>query len=136
MIESIHHVAIVVDDMEHALSFYRDALGLEVKERRRVEKEGVEIVFLPTGDHEIELVRPLGDEGGIARFLRKRGPGIHHICLGVLDIEGAMARLRSAGAEMLSEEPQIGTDGTRYAFVHPQSAQGVLLELYETSESE
>ncbi len=136
MIESIHHVAIVVDDMEHALSFYRDALGLEVKERRRVEKEGVEIVFLPTGDHEIELVRPLGDEGGIARFLKKRGPGIHHICLGVLDIEGAMARLRSAGAEMLSEEPQIGTDGTRYAFVHPQSAQGVLLELYETSESE
>jgi len=136
MIESIHHVAIVVDDMEHALSFYRDALGLEVKERRRVEKEGVEIVFLPTGDHEIELVRPLGDEGGIARFLRKRGPGIHHICLGVQDIEGAMARLRSAGAEMLSEEPQIGTDGTRYAFVHPQSAQGVLLELYETSESE
>jgi len=136
MIESIHHVAIVVDDMEHALSFYRDALGLEVKERRRVEKEGVEIVFLPTGDHEIELVRPLGDEGGIARFLKKRGPGIHHICLGVLDIEGAMARLRSAGAEMLSAEPQIGTDGTRYAFVHPQSAQGVLLELYETSESE
>jgi len=79
----IHHIAVVVGDLDEALSFYRDALGLELTERRVVDAEGVEIAFLPAGEGEIELLRPLSDEGGVARFLAKRGPGLHHVCLAV-----------------------------------------------------
>lgn len=131
MSPSIHHIAIVVRDLDAALEFYRDALGLEVTERREVPDEGVEIAFLPTGEAEIELLRPLSDEGGVARFLEKRGEGLHHVCLAVEDVGAAMERLRAAGARLLSEEPRVGTHGTRYVFVHPRSAHGVLLELYE-----
>lgn len=128
---SIHHIAIAVNDLEAALAFYRDALGLEVSERREVPEEGVEIAFLPAGEGEIELLRPLDPEGSVARFLEKRGEGLHHICLRVDDITTAMERLRAAGATLLSEEPRVGADGTRYVFIHPKSARGVLLELYE-----
>ena len=131
MVDSMHHVAIVVEDVDEALRFYRDALGLELEERRRVEAEEVEIAFLPLGESEIELVRPLSSESGVARFLEKRGEGLHHICLAVDDIDAAMERLQQAGAQVLSEEPQQGADGTRYLFVHPKSAHGVLIELYE-----
>ena len=127
----IHHIAIVVNDLDEALAFYRDALGLEMSERRAVDAEGVEIAFLPAGEGEIELLRPLSDEGGVARFLAKRGQGLHHVCLAVDDVAAAMARLQEAGAQMLSEQPQVSANGTRYVFVHPKSAYGVLLELYE-----
>lgn len=128
---SIHHIAIAVHDLDAALAFYRDALGLEMTQRRIVPEEGVEIAFLPTGKGEIELLRPIDDESGVARFLEKRGEGLHHICLQVEDIGVAMERLRAAGAVLLSEEPRVGADGTRYIFIHPKSARGVLLELYE-----
>jgi len=131
MSPSIHHIAIAVHDLEAALAFYRDALGLEVTQRREVPEEGVEIAFLPAGEGEIELLRPLDPEGGVARFLEKRGEGLHHICLRVDNIEVAMERLRAAGATLLSSEPRVGVDGTRYIFIHPKSAHGVLLELYE-----
>jgi methylmalonyl-CoA/ethylmalonyl-CoA epimerase len=134
MPKSIHHVAIVVRDLDQALAFYRDALGLEVTDRRQVPEEGVETAFLPAGDAEIELLQPLTDEGGVACFLAKRGEGLHHICLALDDIDDAMGRLEAAGAQVLSEVPQIGPDGTRYAFVHPKSTHGVLIELYEASE--
>jgi len=131
MPKSIHHVAVVVRDLDEALAFYRDALGLEVADRRQVEEEGVEIAFLPIGEAEIELLEPLTEEGGVARFLEKRGEGLHHICLATGDIQAAMDRLEDAGARVLSEEPQVGADGTRYVFVHPKSAHGVLIELYQ-----
>lgn len=131
---SIHHIAIVVRDLDAALKFYRDALGLEMTERREAPDEGVEIAFLPAGEGEIELLRPLSDEGDIARFLDKRGEGLHHICLAVADVEAAMERLRAAGAQLLSEEPRVNVHGVRYVFVHPKSAHGVLLELYEAAE--
>jgi len=131
MTASIHHIAIVVRDLDVALEFYRDALGLEMSERRKVPEEGVEIAFLPAGEGEIELLRPLSDEGGIARFLEKRGEGLHHVCLAVADVEAAMERLRADGAQLLSEEPRVNVHGARYVFVHPKSAHGVLLELYE-----
>ena len=127
----IDHVAIVVRDLDEALAFYRDALGLDVIERRDVLEEGVEIASLPLARGRIELVRPLSDEGGVARFLEKRGEGLHHICLVVDDIVDAMEHLREAGADLITDEPQVGADGTRYVFIHPQSAHGVLLELYE-----
>jgi len=127
----IDHVAIVVRSLDEALAFYRDALGLDVIERRDVPEEGVEVASLPLGGGRIELVRPLSDEGGVARFLEKRGEGLHHICLVVDDIVDAMEQLRDAGAELVTDEPQVGVDGTRYVFIHPKSAHGVLLELYE-----
>jgi len=131
MPKSIHHVAVVVRDLDQALAFYRDTLGLEVADRRRVEGEGVEIAFLPTGEAEIELLEPLTEEGGVARFLEQRGEGLHHLCLEIDDIEAAMDRLDAAGARVLSEEPQVSADGTRYVFVHPKSTHGVLIELYQ-----
>ena len=130
---SIHHIAIAVRDLDAALVFYRDTLGLEVTERREVPEEGVEIAFLPTGEGEIELLQPLDEESGVARFLEKRGEGLHHICLTVEDVEATMERLRAAGARLLSKEPRVNVHGTRYVFVHPRSAHGVLLELYEKS---
>ncbi len=131
MSPSIHHIAIVVRDLDAALEFYRDVLGLEMTERREVPEEGVEIAFLPAGEGEIELLRPLDEGSGVARFLEKRGEGLHHICLAVADVEAAMERLRAAGAQLLSEKPRVNIHGTHYVFVHPKSAHGVLLELYE-----
>jgi methylmalonyl-CoA/ethylmalonyl-CoA epimerase len=128
---TLHHIAIAVHDLDAALAFYRDGLGLEVTERRQEDQEGVEIAFLSAGEGEIELLQPLDDNSGVARFLEKRGEGLHHICLAVEDVEAAMERLRAAGARLLSEEPRVNVEGTRYVFVHPRSAHGVLLELYE-----
>jgi methylmalonyl-CoA epimerase len=128
---TLHHIAIAVHDLDAALAFYRDGLGLEVTERRQEDQEGVEIAFLPAGEGEIELLRPLDDNSGVARFLEKHGEGLHHICLAVEDIEAAMERLRAAGARLLSKEPRVNVEGTRYIFVHPRSTHGVLLELYE-----
>ncbi|HHS98408.1 MAG TPA: methylmalonyl-CoA epimerase [Chloroflexi bacterium] len=130
----LHHIAIAVRDLDEALAFYRDVLGLEMTERRQVPQEGVEIAFLPAGETEVELLQPLDPGSGVARFLEKRGEGLHHICLAVPDIEAAMARLREAGARVLSETPRVAADGTRYVFIHPKSAHGVLLELYEVPE--
>ncbi len=134
MSPSIHHIAIVVRDLDAALALYRDALGLEMTERREEPEEGVEIAFLPAGEGEIELLRPMDAESGVARFLEKRGEGLHHVCLAVEDVEAAMERLREAGAQLLSEEPRVNEHGIRYVFVHPKSTHGVLLELYETAE--
>jgi methylmalonyl-CoA/ethylmalonyl-CoA epimerase len=132
---TLHHIAIAVHDLDAALALYRDGLGLEVTARRQVPQEGVEIAFLPAGEGEIELLQPLDEESGVARFLEKRGEGLHHICLAVEDIEAAMERLRAAGARPLSKEPRVNVEGTRYVFVHPRSAHGVLLELYEDRET-
>ncbi len=126
----IHHIAIAVEDLDAALAFYRDALGLAVGERREVPAEGVEIAFLPMGDAELELMRPLDPGNTIGRFLEKRGEGIHHICMLVDDIEAAVARLEAQGARMAGEVRRH-PDGTRYVFVHPKSAHGVLIELYQ-----
>jgi methylmalonyl-CoA/ethylmalonyl-CoA epimerase len=130
---SIDHFAVVVEDIEAALGFYRDALGLQVIERRTVVQEGVEVASVSLGEASLELVRPLEEASGVARFLAKRGEGLHHVCLTVDDIEAALERLRREGAELINEEPQVGADGTRYAFIHPRSAHGVLVELYERS---
>lgn len=130
----IHHIAIAVNDMDAGLAFYRDGLGLPMAERREVPEESVEIAFLAAGEGEIELIRPLTKDNGVARFLEKRGEGLHHICLAVDDIEASMEELRDSGAQFLSEAPRVNVDGVRYVFVHPRSAHGVLLELYEVTE--
>lgn len=131
MVPSLDHIAVVVEDIDEALTFYRDALGLEVVERRTVPQEGVEVASVSLGEVSLELVKPLDAGSGVARFLQKRGEGLHHVCLTVDDVEPALERLRREGAELINDEPQVGADGTRYAFIHPRSAHGVLVELYE-----
>lgn len=130
-IKSINHVAVVVDDMEKALSFWRDALGMELHELRDVPAEKSQVAFLPLAGSEVELVMPTSDDSGIAKYLDKRGPGMHHICLEVDDIVGMLAHLRAKGVRLINEEPRTSADGRKYAFIHPESTSGVLVELYE-----
>lgn len=130
-VKSINHVAVVVDDMEKALSFWRDALGMEMHELRNVPAEKSQVAFLPLAGSEVELVKPTSDDSGIAKYLAKRGPGMHHICLEVDDILGMLAQLRSKGVRLINEEPRTSAEGKKYAFIHPESTAGVLVELYE-----
>jgi methylmalonyl-CoA/ethylmalonyl-CoA epimerase len=130
-VKKINHVAIVVPDLDAALAIYQEALGLKVTTIREVAEEEVVVGFLPAGDSEIELLQPTNDTSGVARFMEKRGPGFHHLCLEVDDIEETMAALKAAGAELIYEEPRIGEGGHKYTFVHPKSTNGVMIELYE-----
>lgn len=128
---SINHVAVVVEDMEKALSIWRDALGIDVHEIRDVPAEKSKVAFLPLEGSELELVMPTSEDSGIAKYLAKRGAGLHHICLQVDDILGMLAQLKSRGIRLINEEPRLAADGKQYAFIHPESTSGVLVELYE-----
>lgn len=130
-IKAINHVALVVQDMEQSLSFWRDDLGMELHELHDVPAEGSQVAFLPVGGSEVELVRPTTEDSGIAKYLAKRGPGIHHICLEVDDLAGMLEHLKGRGVRLINEQPRLAADGKRYAFVHPESTGGVLLELYQ-----
>ena len=130
-VKAINHIAVVVDDMEKSLSFWRDALGMELHELRDVPAEKSKVAFLPLAGSEIELVKPTSDDSGIAKYLAKRGPGMHHICVEVDDIDGMLAQLKSKGIRLINEAPRTAADGKKYAFVHPESTNGVLVELYQ-----
>jgi len=130
-VKQINHVAVVVDDMKKALSFWRDALGMELHELREVPAEKSQVAFLPLPGSEVELVQPTTDDSGIAKYLAKRGPGMHHLCLEVDDIEQMMLQLKAKGIRLINEEPRLAADGKRYAFIHPESTSGVLVELYQ-----
>ena len=127
----IDHVAVVVDDISTALNFWQNALGLPLEGKESNEHEAVDIAFLPVGESRIELLQPTTDDSGIAKYLAKRGAGLHHLCLAVADIEAAMAQIVAQGVQMINETPRQREDGTRYAFVHPKSTGGVMVELYE-----
>jgi len=128
----IHHVAVVVEDLDTALAFFSQSLGLPLQERREVPEEGVEIAFLLLDNSELELIQPLDPDNSVGRYLARRGEGVHHICLLVPDLDAAVAELEGRGARLASAICRRA-DGTRYAFVHPKSAHGVLIELYEES---
>jgi len=130
-VKRINHVAVVVDDMEKALAFWRDALGMDLHELRDVPAEKSQVAFLPLPGSEVELVMPTTTDSGIAKYLAKRGSGMHHICLEVDDIDGMLAQLRSKNIRLINEEPRNGADGKKYAFIHPESTAGVLVELYQ-----
>ncbi len=130
-IKSINHVAVIVEDMERSLLFWRDAMGMELRELREVTAEKSQVAFLPLAGSEVELVKPTTDDSGIAKFHAKRGPGLHHICLEVDDIDGMLSQLKAKGIRLINEEPRTASDGKRYAFVHPESTSGVLVELYQ-----
>jgi len=128
----LNHVGIVTPDLDNALSFWRDALGLPVLRTEHNDEEAVDIVFLQAGEGSVELVAPTTTDSGIAKYLDKRGAGMHHTCVEVDDIESAMAQLREAGIDLINDAPRARHDGTLYAFVHPRSTGGVLVELYAT----
>ncbi|MCY4525310.1 MAG: methylmalonyl-CoA epimerase [Anaerolineaceae bacterium] len=128
---AIDHVAIVVNDMEAALGFWQGALGLELQRIESLSAENVDVAFLETENAHVELLLPTDEDSGIGRYLAARGGGMHHICLSVPDIEAAMQLLVEAGVELINENPRKREDGTRYAFVHPKSSGGVLVELYQ-----
>jgi len=130
-VKAINHIAVVVDDMEKSLSFWRDGLGIDLHELRDVPAEKSQVAFLPLAGSELELVKPISDDSGIAKYLAKRGPGMHHICVEVDDMDGMLAQLKSKGIRLINEEPRIAADGKKYAFVHPESTSGVLVELYQ-----
>ncbi len=126
----IDHIGIVVRDIQQALGFYESALGLSLSQVVEAPDQKVQVAFLPVGESNIELVQPLTDDTGTAKFLEKRGEGIHHICLEVEDIEAALARLKAHSAPLIDEAPRPGAHG-RVAFIHPKGAHGVLIELVE-----
>ena len=130
-IKKIDHVALVVGDMREALSFWQDALGIALDHQEDNPREQSEIAFLPVGESEIELVRPTSDDSGVAKYLEKRGPGMHHICLEVDDIQAMLLQLKAKDVQLIHEEPVVAENGKKYVFIHPKSAFGVLVELYE-----
>lgn len=126
----VHHVAVVVRDLDAALAFYRDTLGMPVELVLPVPSDRVRIGFLTVGESRIELVEPTSEDTGVARFLASRGEGFHHVCFEVADITVALDGLADAGVELIDRVPRAGADGP-VAFIHPRSAHGVLVELVE-----
>src|SRR5215203_1179684 len=127
----INHLGIATRGIEEALKFWEDALGLENVHTETVEDQKVRVAMLPVGESRIELLEPTSEDSPISKFLEKRGGGIHHIAVGVEDIEAALAKLKRAGARLIDETPRIGAEGCLVAFVHPASSGGVLLELVQ-----
>lgn len=125
----IDHIGIAVGDLGEALKFYRDALGLEVEAPEEVASQRVRAHFIPTGESAIELLEATSDDSPIAKYVAKRGPGIHHLTLRVEDIRAVLARLKEKGVRLIDEAPRPGAHGSLVAFIHPASTHGVLVEL-------
>jgi len=130
MIEKIDHVGIAVHSIEEARVFY-EALGLEVEAIEEVPYDGVRVALIPCGESRIELLEPLHEDSPVAKFLRKRGPGIHHLCLATSDVRADGDHLRAGGYQVLRPEPTQGAGGCWVQFIHPKSTGGVLIELSE-----
>lgn len=130
-IKRINHIAVVTDNINNALAFWEKKLGLELDTIETVESMEVRVGFLPVGESKLELVEPLGSDSGVARFLNKRGPGMHHLCLEVDDIRGKLEQLAGEGVRLINEAPEVLDDGRMLAFIHPESTGGVLVELYQ-----
>ena len=128
----VHHVAVVVRDLEAALGFYRDILGLPLDVVQEVPTDRVRIAFLSVGESKIELVSPTDETTGVARFLANKGEGFHHVCLEVADLAAELTRLGIEGVELIDSAPRRGAEGP-VAFIHPRSCHGVLVELIEAA---
>jgi methylmalonyl-CoA epimerase len=132
----INHLGIAVKSLKDSLKFYQDTLGLSVSCTETVEDQGVEVAKLPIGESRVELLEAINEASPIARFIEKRGPGIHHICIEVDDIVAKLKEMKAAGVQLIDEEPKIGAGGHLIAFVHPKSTAGVLIELLQKQEGE
>jgi methylmalonyl-CoA/ethylmalonyl-CoA epimerase len=131
---TLDHIGIAVANLEEALRFYRDALGLEIETPEEVPSQRVRAHFIPAGDSALELLEATDEESPIAKYIARRGPGLHHITLRVDDIVAALARLKSRGVRLIDDTPRPGAHGSLVAFIHPSSAHGVLVELKQGGE--
>ena len=134
MFGAIDHVGVAVEDLDAAVPLYRDRLGMREQHRETVEEQGVHAMLFEVGDSHVELIAPISGETGVARFLEKYGPGVHHVAYRTDDIDTTLERLRAAGMRLIDDEPRRGIRGSRVAFVHPKSTGGVLTEVVEPAE--
>jgi methylmalonyl-CoA epimerase len=135
MLATIDHVGVAVDDIDGALSLYRDSLGMPLVHRETVAEQGVDAALLDVGDGHVELLQPLGPETAIGKFLAKRGPGLHHVAYRVQDIDATLNALAAAGLRLIDERPRVGIRNSRVAFVHPASTGGVLTEIVQPADA-
>ncbi len=131
MLGAIDHTGIAVAELDAALPFYRDTLGLKLVHRETITEQGVEAALLDIGDAHIELIAPLGPDTAVARFIASRGPGLHHVAYRVEDIDVALASMSAAGVRLIDQQPRTGIRGSRVAFLHPSASGGVLTEIVE-----
>jgi methylmalonyl-CoA/ethylmalonyl-CoA epimerase len=130
----IDHIGVAVEDLDEAVALYEGRLGMPLQHRETVEAQGVEAVLLGVGEGHVELLRPLGPETAVGRFLERNGPGLHHVAYGTDDIDSALDAVREAGLRLIDEQPRAGIRNSRVAFVHPKSTGGVLTELVEAAD--
>jgi methylmalonyl-CoA/ethylmalonyl-CoA epimerase len=131
MFDRIDHVGVAVEDLDAAISLYDKTMEMRLAHRETVESQGVEAVLLDVGEGHVELLRPLGPETAVGKFLAKRGPGLHHVAYAVTDIDAVLASLTEAGVELIDSKARVGIRGSRVAFVHPRSTGSVLTEIVE-----
>ena len=127
----IDHIGVAVEDIDAAIELYNQKFDMRQQRRETVEEQDVEAVLLEVGEGHVELIRPLSQDSGVAKWLAKNGPGMHHVAYQTDDIEGALESVREAGLQLIDKEPRVGIGGARVAFLHPQSTGGVLTELVE-----
>ena len=133
MLGRIDHVGVAVEDLDEAIELYTQRLGMPLQHRETVEEQGVEAVLVGVGDSHVELLRPLGPDTAVGRFLQRNGPGLHHVAYGTDDIASAIDDVRKAGLRLIDEQPRTGIRNSRVAFVHPKSTGGGLTELVEAA---
>jgi methylmalonyl-CoA/ethylmalonyl-CoA epimerase len=131
MFDRIDHIGVATEDLEGALALYEGAFGMPVAHRETVESQGVEAVLLDVGEGHVELLRPLGPETPVGKYLAKKGPGLHHVAYAVSDIDEALSKLSESGVELIDSEPRVGIRESRVAFLHPRATGGVLTEIVE-----
>ncbi len=134
MLSRIDHIGVAVEDIDASLALYEQAYAMELVHREVVEEQGVEAVLLDVGENHVELLRPLGPDTPVGKFLAKRGPGMHHVAYQVTDIEATLEALRGAGLRLIDETPRTGIRQSRVAFLHPASSGGVLTEIVQPAE--
>jgi len=134
MLTEIDHVAIAVNDLDAAIDYYQRAYGVDVEHRERVERDGVDEALIKVADSYVQLLRPFRDDSTVAKFLERKGEGIHHVGYRVDSCAEAVERLKAEGYELIDQEPRPGSRGTTVAFVHPKGAFGTLIELVEEPE--
>ena len=134
MFGRIDHIGVAVEDLDAAIELYETTFGMALVHRETVEEQGVEAVLFDVGENHVELLRPLGPDTPVGKFLAKKGPGLHHVAYQVADIDRALAKLGEAGMRMIDEIPRTGIRNSRVAFVHPAASGGVLTEIVQPAE--
>jgi methylmalonyl-CoA epimerase len=134
MFARVDHIGVAVEDLDAAIALHERAYGMALVHREVIDEQGVEAVLLDVGENHVELLRPLGEDTPVGRFLATRGPGLHHVAYQVGDVDSTLARLRECGMRLIDETPRTGIRGSRVAFLHPAASGGVLTEIVQPAE--